>query len=35
MIAAKTMQGTDNHEAIALPHDRLVEVLKKYNRLDK
>jgi D-aminopeptidase len=35
MIAAKTMQGIDNHEAIALPHDRLVEVLKKYNRLEK
>jgi L-aminopeptidase/D-esterase-like protein len=33
MIAAKTMRGIDDHEVIALPHDRLVEVLKKYNRL--
>jgi D-aminopeptidase len=35
MIAAKTMKGIDNHEVIALPHDRLREVLKKYNRLDR
>jgi L-aminopeptidase/D-esterase-like protein len=35
MIAAKTMKGIDDREVIALPHDRLIEVLKKYNRLDK
>ncbi|HZQ70473.1 MAG TPA: P1 family peptidase [Terriglobales bacterium] len=35
MIAAETMTGIDNHTAIALPHDRLREVLKKYNRLAK
>jgi len=35
MIAADTMTGIDNHTAIALPHDRLREVLKKYNRLEK
>jgi L-aminopeptidase/D-esterase-like protein len=35
MIAAETMTGVDNHTAIALPHDRLREVLKKYNRLAK
>jgi L-aminopeptidase/D-esterase-like protein len=35
MIAAKTMKGIDDHEVIALPHDRLIEVLKKYNRLEK
>ena len=35
MIAAETMIGIDNHTAIALPHDRLREVLKKYNRLTK
>jgi D-aminopeptidase len=35
MIAAETMKGIDNHEVIALPHDRLREVLKKYNRLAK
>jgi len=29
------MTGIDGHTAIALPHDRLREVLKKYNRLVK
>jgi L-aminopeptidase/D-esterase-like protein len=33
MIAADTMTGIDGHTAIALPHERLREVLKKYNRL--
>jgi len=33
MIAAETMTGIDNHTVIALPHDRLKEVLKKYDRL--
>jgi L-aminopeptidase/D-esterase-like protein len=33
MIAADTMTGIDNHRAIALPHDELRAVLKKYNRL--
>ncbi len=35
MVAAETMTGIDGHTAIALPHDRLREVLKKYNRLTK
>jgi len=35
MVAANTMTGIDNHTVIALPHDRLREVLKKYNRLAK
>jgi len=35
MVAADTMTGIDGHTAIALPHDRLREVLKKYNRLAK
>jgi D-aminopeptidase len=35
MVAADTMQGIDNHTVIGLPHDRLREVLKKYNRLAK
>jgi L-aminopeptidase/D-esterase-like protein len=35
MIAAETMTGRDNHKVIALPHDRLREVLKKYNRLQQ
>jgi L-aminopeptidase/D-esterase-like protein len=34
MVAAETMTGRDGHKVIALPHDRLREVLKKYNRLD-
>ena len=33
MIAAETMTGIENHKVVALPHDRLREVLKKYNRL--
>ena len=35
MVAAETMTGINNHTVIALPHDRLQEVLKKYNRLAK
>jgi D-aminopeptidase len=33
MIAAKTMTGINGYTVEALPHDRLREVLKKYNRL--
>jgi D-aminopeptidase len=33
MVAAETMTGIDNHKVIALPHDKLRAVLKKYNRL--
>jgi D-aminopeptidase len=33
MVAAKTMKGINDHEVIGLPHDRLREILKKYNRL--
>ncbi len=33
MVAAETMTGVNNRTVIALPHDRLHEVLKKYNRL--
>jgi L-aminopeptidase/D-esterase-like protein len=35
MIAAETMTGINDHEVIALPHARLVEVLKNHNRLAK
>jgi D-aminopeptidase len=35
MVAAETMKGINDFEVIALPHDRLREVLKKYNRLVK
>jgi len=33
MVAAETMTGIENHKVIALPHDKLRTVLKKYNRL--
>ncbi len=33
LVAAETITGIDDHKVIALPHDRLQEVLKKYNRL--
>jgi len=35
MVAAETMTGANNRTVIALPHDKLREVLKKYNRLAK
>ncbi len=35
MIAAETMTGIENHKVIALPHDKLQAVLKKYNRLNQ
>jgi L-aminopeptidase/D-esterase-like protein len=35
MVAAETMTGIENHKAIALPHERLREVLKKYHRLNQ
>ena len=33
MVAAEAMTGIENHRVIALPHDKLRAVLKKYNRL--
>lgn len=33
MVGAETMTGVDGHKVFALPHERLREVLKKYNRL--
>ncbi len=35
MIAAETMEGINGNKSYALPHGLLVEVLKKYNRLNK
>ena len=35
MVAAETMKGINDFEVIALPHERLREVLKKYNRLSQ
>ena len=33
MVGAETMTGINGHKVFALPHDRLREALKKYNRL--
>jgi L-aminopeptidase/D-esterase-like protein len=35
LVAATTMTGRDDHKVIALPHDRLRAILKKYSRLHK
>ena len=35
LVAAETMTGIDNHTVEAIPHERLREALKKYNRLLK
>ena len=32
MIAAETMEGINNNKAYALPHGKLMDILKKYNR---
>ncbi len=32
MVGARTMTGLDGHTVTALPHDRLQELLEKYNR---
>lgn len=35
MVAAETMTGINGNTVYAIPHDRLKEALKKYNRLTK
>lgn len=35
LVAAETMTGINNHKVIALPHEHLRDVLRKYNRLLK
>ncbi len=35
MIAGNTMVGVDDRKVIALPHDDLVDLLKKYNRVSR
>jgi len=35
MVAAETMTGINDRTVIALPHEKLREVLRKYNRLAK
>ena len=34
MVAAETMEGNNGNKAYALPHDLLIQTLKKYNRID-
>ena len=34
MVAAETMTGINGNKVYAIPHDRLVNVLRKYNRLN-
>ena len=33
LLAAETLQGRDHHTAQALPHARLQEIMRKYNRI--
>jgi len=35
LVGATTMTGIDNHTVMAIPHDRLQEILRKHNRLRK
>lgn len=35
LVVGETMTGIDGHKVVGLPHDRLRETLKKYNRLAK
>ena len=34
LLAAETMTGVDGHRVYALPHDRLLAALRKYNLLN-
>jgi L-aminopeptidase/D-esterase-like protein len=33
MVAAETMTGINGNKVHAIPHDRLIKVLKQYNRV--
>lgn len=35
MVAAETMEGINGNKAYSIPHDLLIETLKKYNRIKK
>jgi D-aminopeptidase len=35
MVASDTMTGIDGHRVIGLPHDQLIHVLEKYNRISR
>jgi L-aminopeptidase/D-esterase-like protein len=34
MVAAETMEGNNGNKVYALPHKRLIEIMKKYNRIE-
>lgn len=34
MVAAETMEGINGNKAYALPHDKVIEILTKYNRIE-
>jgi len=34
MVAAETLEGINGNKAYALPHDLLIDVLKKYKRIE-
>ena len=34
LVAARTMTGINGQRIFALPHDALIAILKKYNRLE-
>jgi D-aminopeptidase len=35
LVAARDMRGQDGHHVLAIPHDELRAVLKRYNRLEE
>ena len=35
MVAAETMEGINGNKAYAIPHDLLIETLRKYNRINE
>jgi len=35
LVAAETIEGIDGHKIYELPHDLLIDVMKKYNRINK
>lgn len=35
MVAAEDMEGINGNKAYAIPHDLLIETLKKYNRISE
>ena len=35
LVAAETMTGRDGNTSYAIPHDRLQQILRKYNRLNE